>query len=78
MGAGTAATYERFADGDLVVILAAHPAGEQPQASESYSMQPSTRVLDTSAEAVNRSRLLRSVVGRVGGAWCGLMRIHNL
>jgi transposase len=41
---GHAATYQRFADGDLVSILAAHPIGEQRRASETHSMQPSTRV----------------------------------
>jgi len=41
---GHAATYERFADGDLVSILNAHPAGAQHRASETYSMQPSTRI----------------------------------
>ncbi len=40
---GHAAAYGRFGDGDLASILAAHPVGEQRQASEAHSMQPSTR-----------------------------------
>lgn len=40
---GHAATFERFADGDLVSILAAHPVGAQRGAGETHSMQPSTR-----------------------------------
>jgi len=40
---GHAATYQRFADGDLASILSAHPVGEQHRASETHSMQPSTR-----------------------------------
>ncbi len=41
---GHAATYERFAHGDLVSILTASPVGAQRRASETHSMQPSTRV----------------------------------
>jgi hypothetical protein len=40
---GHAATFERFAEGDLASILAAHPARPQHRASEQHSMQPSTR-----------------------------------
>ena len=40
---GHAATFERFADGDLVSILAAHPVGEQRRANEDHSLQPSTK-----------------------------------
>lgn len=40
---GHAACHERFAGGDLVSILAAHPVGAQRRASETHSMQPSTR-----------------------------------
>jgi hypothetical protein len=40
---GHAATYQRFADGDLASILVAHPAGERLRAGEAHSMQPSTR-----------------------------------
>jgi hypothetical protein len=40
---GHAATFERFADGDLASILAAHPAGERYRADETHSLQPSTR-----------------------------------
>jgi transposase len=40
---GHAATFDRFADGDLVSILAAHPAGERQRAEEGHSMQPSTK-----------------------------------
>jgi transposase len=40
---GHAACYQRFGDGDLVSVLAAHPAGERRQAGEDHSLQPSTR-----------------------------------
>lgn len=40
---GHAACYERFGDGDLASILAAHPTGERRQAGEGHSLQPSTR-----------------------------------
>jgi hypothetical protein len=40
---GHAATFDRFADGDLASILTAHPAGVRHQADEHHSMQPSTR-----------------------------------
>ena len=40
---GHAATYARFADGDLVSILAAHPIGERHSASEDHSLQSGTR-----------------------------------
>jgi hypothetical protein len=40
---GHAATFQRFAEGDVASILAAHPAGEQHRASEGHSMQPSTK-----------------------------------
>jgi len=40
---GHAATFQRFAEGDLPSILAAHPAGTQRRAGEGHSMQPSTR-----------------------------------
>jgi len=40
---GHAACHQRFADGDLVSILSAHPVGKQRRASETHSMQPSTR-----------------------------------
>ena len=39
---GHAATYARFADGDLASILAAHPVGERHTASEDHSLQPGT------------------------------------
>ena len=44
---GHAACHQRFADGDLVSILSAHPVGKQRRASETHSMQPSTRRLAT-------------------------------
>ena len=37
---GHAATYARFADGDLASILAAHPVGERHTAGEDHSLQP--------------------------------------
>ena len=40
---GHAATYGRFADGDLASILAAHPAGERHAAGEGHSLQHGTR-----------------------------------
>ena len=40
---GHAATFDRFADGDLASILAAQPAQSRHHASEDHSMQPSTR-----------------------------------
>ena len=43
---GHAACYQRFGDGDLASILAAHPAGERRQAGEDHSLQPSTRAWD--------------------------------
>ena len=39
---GHAATYARFADGDLASILAAHPVGERHTAGEDHSLQPGT------------------------------------
>jgi hypothetical protein len=40
---GHAATYQRFADGDLASILAALPLVEHHRADDAHSMQPSTR-----------------------------------
>jgi transposase len=40
---GHAATYNRFADGDLSSILAAHPAGQRHSAGEDHSLQQGTR-----------------------------------
>jgi transposase len=39
---GHAATFGRFAEGDLVAILAAHPAGQHRSAGEGHSLQPGT------------------------------------
>ena len=39
---GHAATYARFAAGDLTSILAAHPVGERHTAGEDHSLQPGT------------------------------------
>lgn len=39
---GHAATYARFADGDLTSILAAHPAGDRHSAGENHSLQSGT------------------------------------
>jgi hypothetical protein len=40
---GHAATYGRFADGDLASILAAHPTGERHSAGDGHSLQQGTR-----------------------------------
>jgi hypothetical protein len=40
---GHAATYGRFADGDLVSILAAHPPAELRTAGDGHSLQSGTR-----------------------------------
>ena len=40
---GHAATYGRFAEGDLASILAAHPVGERHTAGEDHSLQQGTR-----------------------------------
>lgn len=40
---GHAATYGRFADGDVASILAAHPVGERNSAGEDHSLQSGTR-----------------------------------
>jgi hypothetical protein len=40
---GHAATFDRFAEGDLASILAAHPPTVRRRADEEHSMQPSTR-----------------------------------
>jgi hypothetical protein len=39
---GHAASYGRFADGDLASILAANPPGARRQAGEGHSLQPGT------------------------------------
>jgi hypothetical protein len=43
---GHAAAFQRFADGDLTSILAAHPGGVRHQASDIHSMQHSTKAWD--------------------------------
>ena len=40
---GYAATYGRFADGDVASILAAHPSGERRSADDAHSLQGGTR-----------------------------------
>ena len=40
---GHAATYGRFADGDLASILSAHPIGDRRSAGEGHSLQSGTR-----------------------------------
>ena len=40
---GHAATYARFADGDLASILAAHPVSDRRTASEDHTLQSGTR-----------------------------------
>jgi transposase len=47
---GHAATFERFADGDVASILAAHPVGQRRHADEDHSMQPSTRAWESFGE----------------------------
>jgi hypothetical protein len=39
---GHAATFGRFAEGDLASILAAHPTGEHRSAGEGHSLQAGT------------------------------------
>ena len=43
---GHAATFDRFTEGDLASILAAHPVGERHRADDTHSLQPSTRAWD--------------------------------
>lgn len=43
---GHAATYDRFAEGDIASILAAHPAGEHRSADDTHSLQAGTRAWD--------------------------------
>ena len=43
---GHAATYGRFAEGDVASILAAHPAGQRRRADEDHSLQAGTRAWD--------------------------------
>ena len=43
---GHAATFGRFAEGDLASILAAHPAGEHRAADDGHSLQAGTRAWD--------------------------------
>ena len=50
---GHAATYERFGDGDVASILAAHPVGQRRRADEDHSMQPSTRAWQSFGEAAS-------------------------
>ena len=40
---GHAGCYQRFGDGDLTSILAAHPIGDLRHATEAHSLQPSTK-----------------------------------
>jgi hypothetical protein len=39
---GHAASYGRFAEGDLASILAANPPGQRRSADEGHSLQPGT------------------------------------
>ena len=50
---GHAATYERFGDGDLASILAAHPVGQRRRADEEHSMQPSTKAWESFGQAAS-------------------------
>jgi hypothetical protein len=43
---GHAATFGRFAEGDVASILAAHPAGEHRSADDTHSLQSGTRAWD--------------------------------
>jgi transposase len=50
---GHAATHERFGDGDVTSILAAHPVGQRRRADEDHSMQPSTRAWGSFGEVAS-------------------------
>ncbi|MCY7298429.1 MAG: IS21 family transposase [Ilumatobacteraceae bacterium] len=50
---GHAANSERFADGDVASILAAHPVGQRRRADDAHSMQPSTRAWESFGEAAS-------------------------
>ncbi len=50
---GHAASFERFGDGDLASILAAHPVGQQRRADDVHSMQPSTRAWESFGEVAS-------------------------
>jgi len=50
---GHAASNERFADGDVASILAAHPVGQRRRADDVHSMQPSTRAWESFGEAAS-------------------------
>jgi hypothetical protein len=50
---GHAATFERFADGDVASIVAAHPVGQRRHADEDHSMQPSTRAWENFGEVAS-------------------------
>jgi hypothetical protein len=50
---GHAATFERFADGDVASIIAAHPVGQRRRVEEEHSMQPSTRAWENFGEATS-------------------------
>jgi hypothetical protein len=50
---GHAATHERFGEGDVASILAAHPLGQRRQADEDHSMQPSTRAWENFGETAS-------------------------
>jgi hypothetical protein len=50
---GHAASFERFGDGDLASILAAHPVGQQRRADDVHSMQPSTRAWKSFGEVAS-------------------------
>ena len=43
---GHAATYGRFAEGDVASILAAHPPGPRRSADDTHSLQGGTRAWD--------------------------------
>ena len=50
---GHAASAERFGDGDVASILAAHPVGQRRRADDIHSMQPSTRAWESFGEAAS-------------------------
>ena len=50
---GHAASAERFGDGDVASILAAHPVGQRRRAADVHSMQPSTRAWESFGEVAS-------------------------
>jgi hypothetical protein len=51
---GHAATFDRFAEGDLASILAAHQPRSSQRASDTHSMQPSTKAWENHGRETNK------------------------